>query len=294
LLLFVNPACAASRRLLAALAGTVVDGRIGKRTLLIVSTGSPEANRRLVSETGVQAPLLLQDDWEVGALYRVDHTPAIYRIDRQGRIDGGLARGAAALALARDRSAARPASDRAAGDDPALNELTPAPVAPPIDRHGLRPGALAPPVRIGRLDGGEVDLAAWRGRVVLLVFWEPGCPACDGLLPDLAAAQARAPEARVALIARGDPASLRQAAAGCGLPVAVQREREIALAFATFETPAAYLIDPDGAIAAEAAVGAAHVRRLAARLGDDGGERRQPLAVAPMDRRAKRPRSSIA
>jgi thiol-disulfide isomerase/thioredoxin len=296
LLLFVNPACAASRRLLAALAATAVDGRIGKRRLLIVSTGSPEANRRLVGETGIQAPVLLQDDWEVGALYRIEQTPAMYRIDRQGRIDSPLALGGAALALAlHGREAdpsARPADDTA-GHDLALDALTPAPASPTINRRGLPPGSAAPAIRASWLDGGEFDLAEWRGRDVLLVFWEPDCPACDGLAPDLAAAQSRHPDARVALIARGDPARLRQAVAGCGLPVVVQRNRDIALAFGTFETPAAYLLRPDGAVAAAVAVGAERVRQLAERLGDEGGTG-QGRAVDPVRARAKRPRASIA
>src|SRR5262245_34564156 len=48
-----------------------------------------------------------------------------------------------------------------------------------INRDGLTKGTEAPDFRLSALEGGELSLADYRGRSVLLVFSDPHCGPCD-------------------------------------------------------------------------------------------------------------------
>lgn len=49
----------------------------------------------------------------------------------------------------------------------------------------LRPTKPAPAFSLPETDGGQVDLASYSGRPVLLVFWTTSCPICQHEIPML-------------------------------------------------------------------------------------------------------------
>jgi len=91
IILFSDPACPPCRSLMETLDNPQTS------SVVIVSRGDPEENRRLVDETGLTVPVLLQEQREVARLFRTLETPAAYAIDARGVIVAGPAIGAEAI-----------------------------------------------------------------------------------------------------------------------------------------------------------------------------------------------------
>jgi peroxiredoxin len=148
-----------------------------------------------------------------------------------------------------------------------------------INRAGLAPGTVAPAFRLPTVDGREVALSDFLGRRLLLVFSDPACGPCAGLLPRLEAA-ARRSDVAVLIVSRGGVDANRRKLAeyGVTLPVALQGHWEISRLYAKFSTPMAYLIDEHGRIVSEVASGATPILAL---LSTGGSELRLPTTSGP-------------
>jgi peroxiredoxin len=118
--------------------------------------------------------------------------------------------------------------------------------------YALRPGTAAPGFRLPSLAGGEVDLAALRGRVVLLNFWATWCPPCVAEMPSLERLhRALGPEglAVVTVSADEDVAELRDFVERHGLTVPVLLDpdgREAGRAYRTMAYPETFVLDGSG------------------------------------------------
>jgi peroxiredoxin len=136
-----------------------------------------------------------------------------------------------------------------------------------IKRDGLNAGTLAPGFRLPRVDGqGDVSLADYRGRQVLVVFSSPACEPCNQLAPKLESFHRGRPEVELIMISKGEPSENRAKVKQHGLtfPVVLQQGWTISRSYAIFFTPAAYLIDPDGVIVHDVAVGVEPILNLLA------------------------------
>jgi peroxiredoxin len=116
-----------------------------------------------------------------------------------------------------------------------------------------------------RLDGGELALADLRGEKVLLVFSDPDCGPCDELAPQLQELHVQRPDLQVLVVSRRDAEATRVKAAGLGLsfPIVLQRQWEISLLYGIFATPVGYLIDEQGVLMSDVAVGVGPILALA-------------------------------
>lgn len=142
------------------------------------------------------------------------------------------------------------------GNDPLANSR--------IARDGLAQGTSAPDFRLPQLDGEELSLEQYRGRKVLLVFSDPECGPCNLLAPHLESLARRTPDIQVVMVSRGDREANRRKVEEHGLtfPVVLQKRWEISRLYAMFATPIAYLIDEQGVIASNVAVGAHPILNL--------------------------------
>jgi peroxiredoxin len=267
LLIFFGPKCGFCTKMAADLAGLPADGGNGRAMPIIVTTGDLDENRKLVEQYGIGCVVLRQEKMEVASLYRAQGTPMGYRIDAEGRIASDLTVGAEALLKLSDLKAPQPLAQRAQQNGSAHQEkhADPSLARSKLNRSGLKAGAAAPEFRLPRIDGGELSLADLRGGRVLLVFSDPNCGPCDELAPRLQALHLQRPDLQVLMVSRRDAEATRAKAAALGLsfPIVLQKQWEVSLQYAMFATPIGYLIDEQGIIVKDVAVGVEPILALA-------------------------------
>ena len=129
----------------------------------------------------------------------------------------------------------------------------------------MKAGAVAPDFSLPCLIGGELSLADYRGRRVLLVFSDPNCGPCDELAPLLQELHEQRPDLAVLVISRRDAEATRAKANALGLsyPLVMQQQWEISKQYGMFATPIGYLIDEQGIVAKDVAVGVEPIMALA-------------------------------
>lgn len=246
LLVFFDPQCGFCQQMAPQVAEMQRQGTSGLPALLFVSTGDSETNRRLFAEHRIDAVVgLQQQQREVLTRYQATGTPTGYLIDEHGAIASDLAVGARALlalAAAQGELVHR-------GNRPLSTSR--------IRRDGLPAGSIAPPFSLPRVGGGTVALADYRGQPVLLVLSDPHCGPCQQLAPKLQEVHRAGGDARIVMISRGDEGENQRKIIEHGLtfPVGLQPHWEVSRAYGMFATPIAFLIDENGVIARDVAVG---------------------------------------
>ena len=99
----------------------------------------------------------------------------------------------------------------------------------------------------------------YRGKRVLLVFSDVTCGPCEAMSPDLVKLQEKqGRKLQVLMVSRGNEEANRRKAEAFGypFPVLMQKSWEISKLYGMFATPIAYLIDENGIIEKDVAVGA--------------------------------------
>jgi peroxiredoxin len=164
-----------------------------------------------------------------------------------------------------------------------------APSAPP---PSLPVGSEAPAFELPDLDGAPKALAGFRGRPVLVIFFNPRCGFCTKMLPDLASLKVDdAADRPVPLVlTTGDLEENRRLFRehAVAIPVLLQKEGQIASRYQANGTPMGYLIDEEGKIASPLAVGADALLALAA-VGEEPPAHPPDIPVPEANGHAKTP-----
>ncbi|MCC6792255.1 MAG: redoxin domain-containing protein [Thermomicrobiales bacterium] len=258
MLIFSDPTCGPCNALLPDV-GKWQREHASRLTVALVSRGTAEANRAKISEHGL-SHVLLQKDREVSNAYKAHGTPTAVIVNADGTIGSAVSGGAEAI---------RTLLSKTTGTLP-LAAVPTAPRQPSNGGNGAAPrpaaasvGSAAPAVSLPDLDGKTVNLSDGSGTSRLLVFWNPGCGFCRRMADDLKAWAAKPPKnaPEVILISTGTPEANRE----LGVPMTTLLDEgfNTGRAFGASGTPSAVLVDANGKIASELAVGAPGVMALA-------------------------------
>ena len=248
-LLFSDPGCGPCNALVPEI-GRWQREHATKVVATVISRGTAEANRPKASEYGL-THVLLQKDREVAQAYQAYGTPSAVLVRRDGTIGSPVAAGADAIRTLIARTV-----------NPPVPGALPMAASATGNGHGAGPavakvGDPAPEFSLPDLSGQTVSLADFRGDKTLLLFWRPGCGFCQRMLPDLKVWEAHPPVgAPKLLVVSTDSVESNQA---MGLRSSVLLDKEgmrVGRLFGATGTPMAVLIDADGRIASDLAVGA--------------------------------------
>ncbi|HEX5701393.1 MAG TPA: TlpA disulfide reductase family protein [Rubrobacter sp.] len=266
LLFFTDPGCGPCNAMLPDV-GRWQQEHAQKLTLALVSRGDVEENKIKASEHGLKS-VLVQKDWEVSESYDVRGTPSAVLIAPEGKIASPVAGGAEGIrgllshAVGRHAQLPMQPQQRQAQGQP-CPDCGKVHAAAPTVPAAQKVGEEAPEVKLPDLEGNTVELADFGGEETLVLFWNPGCGFCRQMLPDLKQWESEAPESapKIVVVSAGSEEANR----GMGLASAVLLDQQFAAgrAFGASGTPSAVLVDAEGKVASEVAVGAPAVMELA-------------------------------
>lgn len=263
LLVFSDPGCGPCNDLMTRVSRWQRE-HVGQLSIAVVSRGTMEANQAKATEQGLET-VILQKDWEVSEVYKVPGTPSAVLVNPDGMIGSELAVGQGAIDTLVNRALGKPSLQAAPQDDYVGKQ--PSRTIPP-SVGALRVGERAPSVTLPDLGGRPTDLTSFRGHDTLLLFWNPGCGFCQRMLPDLKAWEGEAAfgDPRLLVVSSGSVEANQEM--GLRSTVIIDEAFSTGAKFGTSGTPSAVLIDAEGRIASEVAVGAPAVLELARRKGE--------------------------
>jgi peroxiredoxin/uncharacterized membrane protein YphA (DoxX/SURF4 family) len=240
--LFWNPGCGFCRRMVDDLKAWEANPPASAPDLLVVSTGTPEANQAL----GLSSPTVLDEGFQTGRKFGASGTPSAVLVDARGLI----------------------ASPVVVGADNVFSLLDPARPKPAPSQNGgavaaARVGDEAPEIRLDDLDGRPVNLAELRGTPTMLLFWNPGCGFCRRMVDDLKAWEASPPANAPKLLIVSTGAVDANRELGLSSMIVLDEGFSVGRRFGASGTPSAVLVDAQGRVASSVAVGAPAVLALA-------------------------------
>lgn len=261
LLVFADPDCGPCNALLPEI-GRWQRVHAGNVTIAIVSRGPRDANRAKSEEHGL-TNVLLQDGRKVSEAYLENATPSAVLVRPDGTIGSPMAGGADAIRSLVSRTVGTAGSSGARVAPEAMNRL---PTAQDGNGSGAPPapklGELAPAFRLPDLSNRMVELATFRGKKTVVLFWNPGCGFCQRMLDDVKAWEAKPPKAapKVLVVSTGTVEANRSL--GLRSKVVLDQSFGVGTSFGANGTPMAVLIDERGRIASDVAAGAERVMAL--------------------------------
>lgn len=262
LLLFTNPHCGPCQALMPEISRWQLE-HAASLTIALLSEGTVDDNRAKIVGHGL-SQVLLQQNREVAEAYQAWGTPAAVLVRPDGSIGSPVAQGADSIRalMARIVGSVPTQLSPSGGSRPrngqSGNGSNPVPRQP-----ALKLGDSTPHMQFHDLEGLNVSLADLRGRDVLLLFWNPGCGFCQQMLNDLKKWEADPPLGAPKLLVISTGSVEANLAMNLRSPVLLDPSSHAGAAFGAYGTPMAILLDADGRVASQIAVGAQAVLTLA-------------------------------
>jgi peroxiredoxin/uncharacterized membrane protein YphA (DoxX/SURF4 family) len=264
--LFTDPGCGPCNAMLPDV-GRWQQEHAQKLTLALISRGDIEENKTKAQEHGL-SNVLLQKDWEVSESFGVRGTPSAVLIAPDGKIASPVAGGAEGIRgllsyAVGERTQLPMQPQQPQGQGQPCPNCGKVHAAAPTVPAAQKVGEEAPEVKLPDLEGNTVELADFRGEETLVLFWNTGCGFCQQMLPDLKEWEATSPEDAPKLLVVSAGAEEANKEMGLTSPVLLDQQFAVGRAFGASGTPSAVLVDAEGRVASEVAVGAPAVLELA-------------------------------
>lgn len=248
MLLFSDPSCGPCTALLPQI-GEWQQRYADRLSVVLVSTGTREENAKKSAAYRI-GQVLVQERREVAKAYQSTGTPSAVLISSSGRIASPLAAGADAVK----------SLIRAAAGGQELFPLLPTQSEHMDQGNGhvrkrLSVGNPAPSFALPDVTGRTVELTSLKGRQSALLFWNPACGFCQQMVPDLAAWERRRPAKAPNLVIVSTGSKEANETLGLRSPILLDPDRETMAAFGANGTPMAVLVNTDGNVGSELAIG---------------------------------------
>lgn len=249
LFLFVGPHCAPCE----ALMPDVLKWREEmdeKIDLVIVSNGTLDANVNKFGDE-IAADILFESKRELAETVHAKWTPTAIFVSRDGTIASHPATGDTAIRNLMDKLR----SEDLTRDFIFFTERNITGKPPYI-------GKSVPEFLLKGLDGETVTERDFIGNTTLAIFWSTDCPHCVRMMSEIQEWDAeRTPEdPQLIVFSEGDPSVHRKL--GLRSPVLLEKGYKTAIDLGMYGTPSAVLIDENGRILTETAIGAANIWAL--------------------------------
>jgi thiol-disulfide isomerase/thioredoxin/uncharacterized membrane protein YphA (DoxX/SURF4 family) len=202
--------------------------------------------------------ILLQDEREVAGLYRTQWTPAAVFVNYRGVIGSAPAVGDAAI---------RELIGKIRAEDPAKLFA----LAEPGSGEGVKIGDAVPEFALTDIHDKPVSSEDLRGRTTLIAYWSMNCGYCARMMESLVEwdREKGADDPNLLVLSQGKP----EDHAGFGLtsPIVIEEGNKTAEQLGMPGTPSAVLVDEEGRIISQIAVGEANIWALLGRPAATGG-----------------------
>ncbi len=267
MLLFTDPDCGPCTAMLPEI-GRWQGEHAEKLTISLISRGVLEDNRTKSTEHGL-TNVLLQEDWEVSEAYQVAGTPSAVIVEPDGKVGSSVAGGSIAIESLVAQTVGVPRPGLPLQPQQAQGEPCPNCGQVHADNNGHaasagpKVGELPPEIKLPDLGGKTIELKNFRGQKTLVLFWNPGCGFCQQMLDDLKELESNPPEGAPKLLVVSTGTQEANEDMKLRSPVVLDQNFSAGSAFGANGTPSAVLVDSEGKVASEVAVGAPAVLGMA-------------------------------
>ncbi len=246
--LYVSPSCRPCEALVPEIVGWQEELR-GRVKFALITSGNAKDNR---AKFGDKFDLMLvQQERELSDLIGAKWTPTAVLMGADGRIASHAAAGDVAI---------RELVATIKKDDPARE------FAYYTNGNGtaqtLKIGESVPEIDVTDIAGRELTADDLKGKQTLVAFWSTGCGHCANMLPELREWDSSKgdDEPNLIVFSDGDEEMLKDF--GLRSPVVLDEGHRTAGTLGMWGTPSAILVNEDGVIITETAIGAANIWSL--------------------------------
>jgi len=243
LFFYVGPNCAPCAALIPEIEAWQSDLK-DKVNFVFLSNGDSKEN---LEKFGAATEILLQEQREIAETYNARWTPTAFLVNPQGTIASHLAVGDAAI-----RELAEKIKTENLGRD--FFYIS--------NGDKSRIGESVPEFSLEDLRGKQIGTNDLQGKKTLVTFWSMTCPHCTNMMEELKDwdKQKGADEPNLIVFSDGEAEAHKDLELDS--PILLDKDYKTAEKFGMYGTPSAVLVDENGTIVSETAIGAANIWAL--------------------------------